>query len=190
MDENIGYIKLMQFQKNSHDDFLNSYNSLRTQSGDTLKGLIIDLRNNPGGLLEQAIDIADEFLNDELIVSVKGRSQNQTKDYYANRINKIDLDNTIILVNKGSASASEVLAGALQDNNAAKVIGKKTFGKGSVQAIIELEDGSGVKLTTARFYTPSGNVINNVGITPDVIVENIKKKDSQLESALEIIRSN
>ncbi|MGI9554277.1 MAG: S41 family peptidase, partial [Thermodesulfobacteriota bacterium] len=188
LDGNIAYIKLLQFQKNSHEDFLNSYRTLNSKSSNNLQGLIIDLRNNPGGLLDQAIEIADDFMDGGLIVSVKGRNYNQSKDYYANKNTNIDLKNTVIIVNKGSASASEVLAGALKDNSLAKVVGEKTFGKGSVQAIVELDDGSGVKLTTARFYTPNGSVINNVGISPDVVVENKKKKDRQLESAIELIR--
>ena len=190
LDGNIAYIKLLQFQKSSREDFLTSYKQLNGQSGNNLQGLILDLRNNPGGLLDQAIEIADDFIDDGLIVSIKGRNYNQSKDYYANRNSKIDMDNMVILVNKGSASASEVLAGALKDHRVGKVIGEKTFGKGSVQAIIELDDGSGVKLTTARFYTPNGNIINNVGINPDISVKNKNKKDRQLESAIEIIKGN
>ena len=190
LDDNIGYIKLLQFQKNSREDFLNSYTLLNKKSGDELQGLIIDLRNNPGGLLDQAIEIADDFMNDGLIVSVKGRNYNQSKDYYANSTKKIEIDNTVIIVNRGSASASEVLAGALKDHRIAKVVGEQTFGKGSVQAIIELDDGSGVKLTTAKFYTPNGTIINNIGIIPDIAVKNKNKKDKQLESAIEIIKGN
>ena len=140
LDGNIAYIKLLQFQKSSHEDFLNSYKLLNGKSGNNLKGLILDLRNNPGGLLDQAIEIADDFMDDGLIVSIKGRNYNQSKDYYANSNTKIEMDNMVILVNKGSASASEVLAGALKDHRIAKVVGEKTFGKGSVQAIIELRN--------------------------------------------------
>jgi len=187
---NIAYIKLLQFQKNSREDFLESYTLLDSKSGNNLQGLIIDLRNNPGGLLDQAIEIADDFIDDGLIVSVKGRNYNQSKEYFANSNTKINLENLVILVNKGSASASEVLAGALKDHRIAKVVGERTFGKGSVQAIIELDDGSGVKLTTARFYTPNGSMINNVGINPDFAVKNKNKKDRQLESAIDIIKGN
>ena len=190
LEGNIAYIKLLQFQKNSHQDFLESYSLLNSKSGNNLQGLIVDLRNNPGGLLDQAIEIADNFISDGLIVSVKGRDRSQSKDYYANANKKIDLQNTVVLVNNGSASASEVLAGALRDNRIAKILGEKTFGKGSVQAIIELDDGSGVKLTTARFHTPNGSVINNVGITPDIVVKNISEEDRQLESAVGMIKAN
>ncbi len=185
--DNIAYIKIIQFQKNSQEDFLQSYRSLKKKSGNNLQGLIIDLRDNPGGLLEQAVEIADDFINDGLIVRVKGRNRRQSKDYYANYSKNIDPKNVFVLVNNGSASASEVLAGALRDNGIAKVIGEKTFGKGSVQTIIGLNDGSGIKLTTAKFYTPNGSVINNIGIMPDIYITNIKKQDRQLDTAVKII---
>ena len=184
---NIAYIKIIQFQKNSHEDFLRSYKLLSSESGNDLQGLIIDLRDNPGGLLDQAVEIADDFINDGLIVRVKGRNTEQSKDYYASSGKNIVPKKTFVLVNNGSASASEVLAGALRDNGIAKVLGEKTFGKGSVQTIIGLSDGSGVKITTAKFYTPNGSVINNIGITPDILVTNVNKQDRQLETAVNIM---
>ena len=133
------------------------------------------------------MEIADDFINDGLIVRVKGRNRRQSKDYYASYSKTIEPKNVFVLVNNGSASASEVLAGALRDNGIAKVLGEKTFGKGSVQTIIGLNDGSGIKLTTAKFYTPNGSVINNIGIMPDIYITNIKKQDRQLETAVKII---
>jgi carboxyl-terminal processing protease len=148
----------------------------------------LDLRNNPGGLLNQAIEVADEFVDEGLIVSIKGRLEDQSVEYRATK-NKVSHDYPmVVLVNKGSASASEVVAEALQDNKRATVLGVTTFGKGSVQTIIRLEDGSGIKLTTAKFYSPSGRSINKVGVTPDVIVENNGSKDLQLERAIELLR--
>lgn len=185
INNNIAYIKLLQFQKKTSEDFVKSYKALGNRK--KLKGLILDLRNNPGGLLDQAIDIGDAFIGDGVIVSVKGRNPLQTKDYYANQQTAFPIISTVVLVNKGSASASEVLAGALKDRKVAKILGEKTFGKGSVQTIVELEDGSGVKLTTARFYTPNGTRIDNLGINPDIVVSNTGDEDLQLIRAIEII---
>lgn len=191
LDGNIAYIKVLQFQKNSRDDFINIYNKLNKQSGNKLNGLIIDLRNNPGGLLDQAVLMADDFIDDGVIVSIRGRSIEQSKEYFANNNHKIDPKYTVVLVNEGSASASEVFAGALKDTGNATIVGSNTFGKGSVQAIIKLDDGSGVKLTTARFFTPKGSAINKIGVMPDVLIKNTKKdKDAQLDRALELINKN
>lgn len=188
VDNDIAYIKLLQFQKKTSKEFVKEFKYLQNKSGNNLEGLIIDLRNNPGGLLDQAVDIADAFLDDGLIVSIKGRSNLQTKDYFADSEVSISSINTVVIVNKGSASASEVLAGALRDTKVARILGVKTFGKGSVQTIVELDDGSGIKLTTARFYTPKGSLINNVGIVPDIIVESAKEGDVQLRRAIELIK--
>lgn len=185
----IGYIKLIQFQKKSSAEFNSAYKDLTEQNGDELNGLIVDLRNNPGGLLDQAIEVADQFIKSGVLVSVRGRSQYDTKDYHATTGTIIPDIPVVVLLNKGSASASEVVAGALRDNNIATILGTKSFGKGSVQTIVELEDGSGVKLTTARFYTPSGDKINNVGIAPDIEVQENDKRDIQLERAVEIVAS-
>ncbi len=191
LDGNIAYIKVLQFQKNSRDDFINSYNKLSKKSGNNLNGLIIDLRNNPGGLLDQAVLMADDFIDDGVIVSIRGRSIDQSKEYFANNNFNIDSKYTVVLVNEGSASASEVLAGALKDTGTATIVGSNTFGKGSVQAIIKLDDGSGVKLTTARFFTPKGSAINKVGVMPDIVVKNSKKnKDTQLKRAIELVNKN
>ena len=189
IDNKIGYIKISQFNKNSTIEFTDSYNKLKKSKGSELDGLILDLRNNPGGLLNQAIQLSDLFIKKGLIVSVKGRFEHSSKDYFAEKNNEISSVPIVVLVNRGSASASEILAGALKDSKRAKIVGTKTFGKGSVQSIIELDDGAGIKITTAKFYTPSGQTINELGIIPDLIVENKDdEKDNQLASAVELIK--
>jgi carboxyl-terminal processing protease len=138
-----------------------------------MRGLILDLRNDPGGLLDQAVKVSDEFLTSGLIVYTEGRSKAQTFRFYANE-NGSGLEKSIplvVLINEGSASASEIVAGAIQDRKRGYIIGTKSFGKGSVQTIIPLEDGSALRLTTAHYYTPSGRVINEKGIQPDLVVE-------------------
>ncbi len=189
-DGGIGYVKLSQFQEKTSDELKKAIERLESKNKGTLKGLILDLRNNPGGLLTEAVEVADQFVNEGLIVSVRGRAEDQSTEYYATKKANFRNYPLIVLVNKGSASASEVVAEALQDDKRAVILGTKTFGKGSVQTIIRLEDGSGLKLTTARFYAPSGRSISQVGVTPDVVVENGKTGDAQLERALELIKTS
>jgi len=188
LDGRIGYIKLSQFQEKTSEELVKAIEELELGDRGELNGLILDLRNNPGGLLTQAVEVADEFIDEGLIVSVKGRVEDQSTEYYATKKDNTPGYPIIILVNKGSASASEVVAEALQDKKRAIILGTKTFGKGSVQSIIKLEDGSGLKLTTAKFYAPSGRSINQVGVIPDVIVEDSQGKDLQLERAKELIK--
>ncbi|KRT66252.1 MAG: carboxy-terminal processing protease, carboxyl-terminal processing protease [Candidatus Dadabacteria bacterium CSP1-2] len=188
LDGRIGYIKLSQFQEKTSEELVKAIEELESGDRGELNGLILDLRNNPGGLLTQAVEVADEFIDEGLIVSVKGRVEDQSTEYYATKKDNTPGYPIIILVNKGSASASEVVAEALQDKKRAIILGTKTFGKGSVQSIIKLEDGSGLKLTTAKFYAPSGRSINQVGVIPDVIVEDSQGKDLQLERAKELIK--
>ncbi len=188
IDGRIGYIKLSQFQEKTSEELVKAVEALEFENKSQLNGLILDLRNNPGGLLTQAVEVADEFIDEGLIVSVKGRVEDQSTEYYATKKDNTPGYPIIILVNKGSASASEVVAEALQDKKRAIILGTKTFGKGSVQSIIKLEDGSGLKLTTAKFYAPSGRSINQVGVIPDVIVEDSQGKDLQLERAKELIK--
>jgi len=187
LDDGIGYIKVSQFQENVSKDLKESLSQLETNKGVKLKGLILDLRNNPGGLLDEAIEITDEFIDEGLIVSVKGRFPSETKEYYATKGAIRDYP-LVVIVNKGSASASEVVAEALQDSKRAKILGTKTFGKGSVQTIIRLDDGSGLKLTTAKFYAPSGRSISEIGVIPDIIVEEDGILDNQLERAIEFLK--
>lgn len=190
IDGRIGYIKLSQFQEKTSEELVKAIEALESENKTQLNGLILDLRNNPGGLLTQAVDVADEFIDEGLIVSVKGRVEDQSTEYYATKKDNTPGYPIVVLVNKGSASASEVVAEALQDKKRAIILGTKTFGKGSVQSIIKLEDGSGLKLTTAKFYAPSGRSINQVGVIPDVIVEDSQGKDLQLERAKELIKSS
>ncbi len=191
LDNGIGYIRLTQFQDHTAQDLRAAVEQLTVQNGKDLRGLVLDLRNNPGGLLSEAIDVVDEFIDNGLIVSVKGRAADQTREYYATKKGSFQTFPLVVIVNEGSASASEVVAEALQDSHRATILGTKTFGKGSVQTIIKLEDGSGLKLTTAKFYAPSGRSINEVGVTPDITVEITEqdKTDKQLESAINILKS-
>lgn len=172
LEENtIGYIRLSQFQEQTGEDFDRALDTLE-QGENPLIGLVLDLRNNPGGLLDQAVKVCDTFIDDGLIVYTKGRIEGQQMSFHAhpNDDNPHDYP-IIVLVNGGSASGSEIVAGALQDHNRAVILGTPTFGKGSVQTIIPLDDNSGLRLTTARYYTPSGKSIQATGITPDVIVK-------------------
>lgn len=173
----IGYIRIGHFQETTGPEFTKSLNTLREQNGGTLKGLVIDLRNNPGGLLNQAVQVADHFigegLSDGLVVYTEGREP-ASKMKLSTRIgDKEPHYPIVILVNGGSASASEILAGAMQDHKRAIVMGTQTFGKGSVQSVMPMKDNAGLKLTTARYYTPSGRSIQAKGITPDIIVNRL-----------------
>ena len=168
LEPGIGYIRLTQFQERTADDLAAA---LERFDKEQLKGLILDLRNNPGGLLDQAVKVADFWIDSGLIVYTDGRIENQRMEFRATRdVVKRDY-NMIVLVNEGSASASEIVAGALQDTGRAVVVGTQTFGKGSVQTIIPLSDGSALRLTTARYFTPKGRSIQAKGITPDIVVE-------------------
>jgi len=189
LDDQIGYIKLSQFQENTSQELIAALSELESLNGKGLRGVILDLRNNPGGLLGEAIEVVDEFIDQGLIVSVRGRSAEQTREFYATKNGSFQQYPIIVIVNEGSASASEVVAEALQDSKRATILGTNTFGKGSVQTIIRLEDGSGLKLTTAKFYAPSGRSISEVGVTPDVIVANDNTKDKQLETAVDLLKS-
>jgi len=189
LQNGIGYIRVTQFQDHTSQELTEALQELRAQNGGELSGVILDLRNNPGGLLAEAIDVVDEFIDNGLIVSVKGRFPDQSREYYATKNGEFREFPIVVLVNEGSASASEVVAEALQDSKRAVILGSKTFGKGSVQTIIKLEDGSGLKLTTAKFYAPSGRSINEIGVTPDIAVVNENGEDKQLESAVNLLRS-
>jgi len=191
IEKDIGYIKLSQFHGDSADEFLSSYRGLEKENGAKLGGLVLDLRNNPGGLLEQALALSDMFLDKGLILNVKGRSELTSKEYFAREGMDIPTNHVAVIVNRGSASASEVLAGALKDSGRAKIVGTRTFGKGSVQSVIELSGETGVKITTARLFTPKGILIDDKGIEPDIFVESGDKdapSDPQLARALETVK--
>lgn len=162
----IAYVRISTFQSKTSKDLVRALGEL--EKGGALKGLILDLRNNPGGLLSQAIEVSDLFLDSGVIVSTKGRNDVQNMQVSAHRNKEPRNYPIIVLVNGGSASASEIVAGALQDNKKALILGTKTFGKGSVQTVLPLSDGSGLRLTTARYYTPKGRSIQLSGITPDI----------------------
>jgi len=171
----IGYVRISNFQSKTAADLSAALEDL--ENGRTLKGLILDLRNNPGGLLSQAIMVSDLFLDSGVIVSTKGRDTSQNIEATAHANKKHRDYPMIVLVNSGSASAAEIVAGALQDNKKAVILGTRTFGKGSVQTILRLSDGSGLRLTTATYYTPSGRSIQLSGIKPDIELAFVPPKD-------------
>jgi len=169
LGDGIGYIKLNQFQQDSDQEVEKAILALQKEKGG-LSGLVLDLRNNPGGLLDQAVKVADMFIESGLIVYTDGRLESQKSKWSAHREGTYTQFPMVVLVNAGSASASEIVSGALQDHRRAVLLGTKTFGKGSVQTILPLEDGSALRLTTARYYTPSGRSIQATGIEPDIEV--------------------
>ena len=193
-DKNLGYIRLKSFNENSDNQFLNVIKKFEQST--KINGYILDLRNNPGGLLTQAINITDFFLNDGEIVSTKGRKASETRKFFARKGDEIKGKPIIVLINNGSASASEIFAGALKDHKRAIILGVNSYGKGSVQSIIPLRNGGGIRLTISKYYLPSGNSISEVGVTPDIFVEetgeNFKintKNDNQLNYALKLFNS-
>jgi carboxyl-terminal processing protease len=167
MEKQYGYIRLSQFQEKTEGEFDKAIKALESESKGAIKGLILDLRNNPGGLLDQAVKVSDRFIESGLIVSMEGRREDQKMKFYAHPQGTIARYPLIVLVNGGSASASEIVAGAIQDI----LVGTQSFGKGSVQTIFPMKDGSGLRLTTARYFTPNGRSIQAKGILPDVIVK-------------------
>jgi carboxyl-terminal processing protease len=180
LDAKYGYIRLTQFQSMTSQDMEQAIALLKQQTvGGHLQGLILDLRNNPGGLLDSAIQVSDAFLNNDkngkpkLIVYTQGRLPGSKFSAYADRYDLLDNAPMIVLINNGSASASEIVAGALKDNKRALILGMQSFGKGSVQTVLPLDDKRGIKLTTALYYTPAGISIQAKGITPDIIVDEL-----------------
>jgi carboxyl-terminal processing protease len=170
LDNGVAYVRVKQFQEHTHDELLGAASKLRTQAKGPLRGVLLDLRNDPGGLVDEAAEIADEFLESGTIYTTRHRGQIVDEVKAAGGGAFSDLP-TVVLVNEYSASASELLAGALQDPKRALVVGANTFGKGSVQTIIDLPGGAGIRLTTARYYTPSGHSLQAEGIHPDILVE-------------------
>lgn len=185
LDDHIGYVRLAEFREDSYSEIHKALEKLRK---DGMDSLILDLRNNPGGLLNVAIKISEEFLPaGQLIVSTKGRHSGQdVENYSKNSPDKVTDIPIIVMVNQGSASGSEILAGALQDNKRAVVLGEQSYGKGSVQSVIPLPDGSGLRLTTSKYFTPSGRSIHGKGITPDIVIERaFPKEETEEEKAKE-----
>ena len=192
--KNLGYIRLKSFNENSDKQFLDIVKKFEKDS--KIEGYILDLRNNPGGLLTQAINITDFFLNDGEIVSTKGRKASETRRFFAKKGDEIKGKPIIVLINNGSASASEIFAGALKDHKRAIILGENSYGKGSVQSIIPLQNGGGIRLTISKYYLPSGDSISEVGVTPDIVVEETgddfkinSKNDNQLNYALKLFNS-
>jgi len=198
-NNDIGYIRLSNFQSDSTNHVKNAVHKLNKESKNNLSGLILDLRNNPGGVLGTAVGISDLFLKKGKIVYTNGRTFNSKLEYFATPQDVIEGIPLIVIVNEGSASASEIVAGALQDHERAKILGVKSYGKASVQTIQELSDGSALKLTTARYYTPLGKDIHKHGIDPDIMVKISDKdlvslpkpydKDKQLFEAIEYLKT-
>ncbi len=187
LEEGYGLVRLRAFQERTGRDLRESLEALREENGGDLAGLVLDLRDNPGGLLDQAVEVADVWLSDGLVVYTKGRIESQRHEFKANAEETEGGYPIVVLVNAGTASASEIVAGALQDHDRALVLGTQTFGKGSVQTIIPLEDGSGLRLTTALYYTPGDRSIQEVGIEPDIVVER-EAEDAKAASALRRVR--
>ena len=192
IDNNIGYIRLTSFNENSSDQIKERVGKLNKNKN--LKGYILDLRNNPGGLLSQAIKISDFFLEHGEIVSTKSRTISENRKWFAKKGDITDGKTLIVLINYGSASASEIVAGALKDHKRAIILGENSYGKGSVQSIIPLKNKGAIRLTIAKYYLPSGKSISEVGVTPDIEIkeesENFKfnsETDNQLNFALKLI---
>ena len=187
LEKTYGYVRISQFQEKTDGDFEKAMKALEEESKGALKGLVLDLRNNPGGLLDQAVKISDRFIDSGIIVSIDGRREEAKQKWPAHPDGTATRYPLIVLVNGGSASGAEIVAGAIQDHGRGILVGTQTFGKGSVQTIIPLKDGSGLRLTTARYYTPSGRSIQAKGIVPDIIVkpsrpEEEKEKEKEKES--------
>ena len=192
---NVGYIRLISFSEQADKGIRNAVQSLTNEIGESnLVGFILDLRSNPGGLLDQSAKVTDNLLDTGEIVSIKGRNKKDISRFSASRGDMTDGKPIIVLLNQGSASASEIVAGALQDHKRAIILGEQSYGKGSVQTIFPLKDSSAIKMTTALYFTPSGDSIHEIGITPDIEVEFIyedesqeEAKDNQLEYALNLL---
>jgi carboxyl-terminal processing protease len=181
LEPNYGYARISSFQSGTANDLRKALEQLEAES--PLQGLVLDLRNDPGGLLDQAVEVSDEFLDEGLIVYTGGRLENQQMRFEAHKNGKPHNYPIVVLVNAGSASASEIVAGALQDHKRAIILGEQTFGKGSVQTVIPLNDGSAIRLTTSLYYTPSGRSIQAKGITPDIVVKReLPDKESEEET--------
>jgi carboxyl-terminal processing protease len=178
LEPGMGYVRISQFSETTGDDLDTALKDLRKRNAAPLKGLVLDLRNNPGGVLEAAVSVSDEFLNSGIIVTAKGRTPESKFEMDATPGDALNGAPIVVLVNGGSASAAEIVAGALKDNHRAKLMGRTTFGKGSVQTVIPLAGDSAVKLTTSLYYTPSGVSINHRGIAPDIELERDPKPPS------------
>jgi carboxyl-terminal processing protease len=200
LEPGYGYVRVTQFSDTTAADLRKELASLRVSSG-KLRGVLLDLRNNPGGVLDAAVETADLFLDEGVIVTASGRTPDATFAHDATPGDVLDGAPLVVLVNGGSASASEIVAGALKDNSRATIVGHRTFGKGSVQTVMPLSDGHAIKLTTSRYYTPSGASIQGSGITPDVVLADDAElrrasvfsaapaTDAEVRKALDLLRA-
>jgi carboxyl-terminal processing protease len=189
LEPGYGYIRITSFQSKTTRNVIAAVEKLLDKEDQKLKGLVLDLRNNPGGVLTGAVGVSDIFLKDgELIVFTKGRVEDAELNYSASTNDSVNGIPIIVLINEGSASASEIVAGALQDHKRAVIMGQKSFGKGSVQTILPLKEDAALKLTTARYYTPSGKSIQNEGINPDILVEEIHGAEGEENKRFEFVR--
>ena len=201
LDSDIGYVRISSFTEGTQEELEEAVSLIKQKAGGNLKGFVIDLRNNAGGLLEQAVSVSDSFLDSGELLSIRGRRADHTRSFSARNGDLANGMPMVVLINGGSASGAEIVAGALQDQKRAIVIGERSFGKGTVQSIISLGEQGGLKLTTARYYTPSGRSIELKGIDPDIIVVqgsnptsfdySLEKyqstKDLQLKAAIDIL---
>lgn len=189
LEPGYGYVKITHFSETTTPDLETALAKLKKASGGPLRGLVLDLRNNPGGVLEAAVGVSDVFLDGGLIVSANGRAEDAKFSMDARPGDDLDGAPLVVLVNGGSASASEIVAGALQDHHRARLVGSQTYGKGSVQTVMPLSDGHAIKLTTSRYFTPSGASIQQRGIKPDVAVEDPKDGDDRaLHVAMDLLK--
>lgn len=182
LEEGYGYLRITNFQSHTNDHLVKAISKLKKENGDKLKGMVLDLRNNPGGVLGAAVDVSDAFLEKGMIVYTEGRAKDAELKYNATPEDLLKGAPMVVLINGGSASASEIVAGALQDHKRAIVMGSRSFGKGSVQTIFPMSNESAVKLTTARYFTPSGRSIQAEGIEPDIPVEKLKVAEAEHSS--------
>jgi carboxyl-terminal processing protease len=178
LEDSFGYVRISQFQAHTTDDMLKRLHQLKQEAGGPLRGLVLDLRNNPGGVLNAAVSVSDAFLKDGIIVYTEGRVEDSELEFRAAPDDVLGGAPMVVLVNEGSASASEIVAGALQDHKRAVIMGNQTFGKGSVQTIIPINKTTAVKLTTARYFTPSGRSIQAEGIKPDIELADLKVEEA------------
>ena len=190
LEPDYGYIRISNFQSKTARDLVNELSNLKKENKSELKGLVLDLRNNPGGVLSAAADVSDAFINEGKLVYTQGRIANSDFEFNAKPGDIMNGSPVVVLINGGSASASEIVAGALQDHHRAVIMGSKSFGKGSVQTIQELRSGGAVKITTARYFTPKGRSIQGEGITPDILLDRYDIKDSKMDKSLHIKESD
>tara|TARA_R110000787_G_scaffold20281_6_gene60348 strand:- start:2630 stop:3958 length:1329 start_codon:yes stop_codon:yes gene_type:complete len=190
LEPGLGYIRISSFTTETNGSLNKTFKKLEKEAGGQLKGVVLDLRNNPGGVLDAAVKVSDAFLEEGEIVSIKGRDPDTNREFSATGGDKMNGRPIVVMINAGSASASEIVAGALQDHHRAVIMGDKSFGKGSVQTIMPLQSESAIKLTTARYYTPSGRSIQGEGITPDIPVKPLKVAKAEETEGFEPIKES